>query len=180
MDLGLSGKRAVVTGGSKGIGRRVVDLLVAEGCNVAFCARKDADVSDAVSVLSGGKAEVFGGVADVGDDAEFRAWMQEAIGQLGGLDFLIANASSLVAGANEEAWRKGMDIDILGTVRAFEEALPHLEASDCGSVTAISSTAVRLFATGIWLHLTQARGPSTPRSVTVHSSEACQGRLRLS
>ena len=141
MDLGLSGKRAVVTGGSKGIGRRVVDLLVAEGCNVAFCARNDADVSDAFSVLSGGKAEVFGGVADVGDDAEFRAWMQEAIGQLGGLDFLIANASSLVAGANEEAWRKGMDIDILGTVRAVEEAIAHLEASDCGSVTAISSTA---------------------------------------
>ena len=50
MDLGLSGKRAIVTGGSKGIGRRVVDLLVAEGCNVAFCARNDADVSDAVSV----------------------------------------------------------------------------------------------------------------------------------
>ena len=72
---------------------------------------------------------------------EFRAWMQEAIGHLGGLDFLIANASSLVAGANEEAWRKGMDIDILGTVRVVEEALPHLAASDCGSVTAISSTA---------------------------------------
>ena len=93
MDLGLSGKRAVVTGGSKGIGRRVVDLLVAEGCNVAFCARKDADVSDAVSALSDREADVFGGVADVADDAEFRSWMQAAVGQFGGLDFLIANAS---------------------------------------------------------------------------------------
>ena len=77
MDLGLSGKRAIVTGGSKGIGRRVVDLLVAEGCNVAFCARNDADVSDVVSALSGSEAGVFGGVADVADDAEFRTWIQE-------------------------------------------------------------------------------------------------------
>ncbi|MEC8198327.1 MAG: SDR family NAD(P)-dependent oxidoreductase, partial [Pseudomonadota bacterium] len=48
MDLGLQGKRAIVTGGSKGIGRRVVDLLVAEGCDVGFCARNEADVVDAL------------------------------------------------------------------------------------------------------------------------------------
>lgn len=141
MDLGLAGKAAIVTGGSKGIGRRIVDLLVAEGCNVGFCARNHADVDDAVAALSGGGPEVIGGVADVTDDNGFRGWMRATAEALGGVDFLIANASSLVVGAEEEAWRKGLDVDILGTVRAVEEALPFLEKSDCGSIVSISSTA---------------------------------------
>jgi len=141
MDLGLAGKRAIVTGGSKGIGRRVVDLLVVEGCHVGFCARNDADVNNTVSELSKFDASVVGGVADVTDDDGFRAWMKSTISELGGLDILVANASSLISGASEASWRKGMDVDILGTVRAVEEALPYLEVSNCGSITAVSSTA---------------------------------------
>lgn len=141
MDLGLQGKRAIVTGGSKGIGRRVVDLLLAEGCDVGFCARNKADVIDALEILSKGSARVIGGAADVTDDLVFRGWMKETIAALGGLDILVANASSLVAGADEAAWQEGLDVDILGTVRAVEEAQPHLEASECGSIVSVSSTA---------------------------------------
>ena len=122
MDLGLSGKRAIVTGGSKGIGRRIVDLLVSEGCHVGFCARNEADVTDAVNALSGGDTHVIGGTADVTDDGAFRAWMKATAETLGGVDILVANASSLVAGADEEAWQRGLDVDILGTVRAVESA----------------------------------------------------------
>ena len=139
MDLGLQGKRAIVTGGSKGIGRRVVELLLAEGCDVGFCARNKADVIDALEILSKGSARVIGGAADVTDDLVFRGWMKETVAALGGLDILVANASSLVAGADEAAWQEGLDVDILGTVRAVEEAQPHLEASECGSIVSVSS-----------------------------------------
>jgi 3-oxoacyl-[acyl-carrier protein] reductase len=141
MDLGLSGKRAIVTGGSKGIGRRIVDLLVSEGCHVGFCARNEADVADAVSALSGGDTQVIGGTADVTDDDAFRAWMKATAEALGGVDILVANASSLVVGADEEAWQTGLNVDILGTVRAVESAMPYLEKSECGSIVSISSTA---------------------------------------
>ncbi|MEL0114069.1 MAG: SDR family oxidoreductase [Rickettsiales bacterium] len=141
MDLGLKGKRAIVTGGSKGIGRRIVDLLVSEGCHVGFCARNESDVDAALAALSGGEVTVIGGTADVTDDTAFRAWMTQTAQALGGVDILVANASSLVVGADEEAWRTGLEVDILGTVRAVESALPYLEASECGSIVAISSTA---------------------------------------
>jgi len=141
MDLGLKGKRAIVTGGSKGIGRRIVDLLVSEGCHVGFCARNESDVDAALAALSGGEVTVIGGTADVTDDTAFRAWMTQTAKALGGVDILVANASSLVVGADEEAWRTGLEVDILGTVRAVESAMPYLEASECGSIVAISSTA---------------------------------------
>lgn len=141
MDLGLKGKRAIVTGGSRGIGRRIVDLLVAEGCAVGFCARNKGEVDEAVSVLSKGGATVIGGVVDVSDDAVCRAWVSDTAKALGGLDILIPNASALVGGVDEDAWRKGLEVDVLGTVRAVEAAMPFLEESNDASIVAISSTA---------------------------------------
>lgn len=141
MDLGLAGKRAIVTGGTRGIGRRIVDLLVDEGCDVGFCARDKAQVDDAVTALSASGRKIIGGVVDIADDAGSRAWVAETAAALGGLDILVANASALVGGAGVEAWQKGLDVDVLGTVRAVESAMPFLEASDAASIVAISSTA---------------------------------------
>ncbi len=141
MDLGLAGKRAIVTGGTRGIGRRIVDLLVSEGCHVGFCARNRKQVDDAITTLSGSGSTVIGGVVDVTDDDGCRRWVAETAETLGGLDILVPNASALAGAAGPDAWRSGLEVDILGTVRAVEAALPFLEKSEAGSIVAISSTA---------------------------------------
>ena len=68
MELGLRGKRAIVTGGTRGIGRKIVELLVAEGCHVGFCARDKGQVEDCVDRLSGNAAIIRGASIDVTDD----------------------------------------------------------------------------------------------------------------
>jgi 3-oxoacyl-[acyl-carrier protein] reductase len=141
MDLGLQGKRAIITGGTRGIGRKIVDLLAAEGCDVGFCARDQKQIDEATKALGPTGVTVVGGVADVTDSEQLRGWVASAADTLGGLDILIANASALGDGAGEEAWRLGLEVDILGTVRAVEAAMPYLEQSNTASITAISSTA---------------------------------------
>jgi 3-oxoacyl-[acyl-carrier protein] reductase len=141
MDLELTGKRAIVTGGTRGIGRAVVELLLDEGCDVGFCARDAKQVDEAVATLSKSGRKVIGGVADVTDGAELRRWVTETAQSLGGLDILVPNASALVETADEDAWRLGMEVDILGTVRAVEAAMPFLEKSGAASIVGIASAA---------------------------------------
>lgn len=141
MDLGLAGKRAIVTGGTRGIGRRIVDLLAAEGCHVGFCARDQEQVNSAVGELSGNDVSIVGGTVDVTNNDRLRGWIKETAMTLGGLDILIPNASALVSSADVDAWRLGLEVDVLGTVRAVEAAMPFLETSDTASIVAISSTA---------------------------------------
>jgi 3-oxoacyl-[acyl-carrier protein] reductase len=141
MDLGLKGLKAIVTGGSKGIGLKVVELLAAEGCEVGFCARGAADVGTVAAGLADAPGRVIGGVADVTDSAGLRAWIAATADDLGGLDILVPNASALGAGADEDTWREGLEVDVLGTVRAVEAAMPYLEASTAASIVGISSAA---------------------------------------
>lgn len=141
MDLGLKGKRAIVTGGTRGIGRAIVELLAAEGCDVGFCARDGKQIKHAVESLAESNGTIIGGVADVTDSDRFRSWIADTAEALGGLDILIANASALGDNADEEAWRTSLEVDVLGTVRAVEASMPYLEASDAASITGIASTA---------------------------------------
>lgn len=141
MDLSLKGKRAIVTGGTRGIGRRIVELFLSEGCNVGFCARNGSEVRRTINEIGTGGRVLIGGSVDVADDQQLRRWIAESAETLGGVDILIPNASALVGGADAESWRKGLDVDILGTVHAVEAALPFLEVSDAASIVAISSTA---------------------------------------
>ena len=76
MDLGLKGLKAVVTGGTKGIGRSIAQSLAAEGANVAFCARSAEGVKAAVPELSRSGGKVFGEVVDVGDGPALKAWVE--------------------------------------------------------------------------------------------------------
>ena len=144
MDLGLEGKRAAISGATRGIGRAIAEKLVREGCSVALCARNETAVADAVKALqteAPAGTRVYGAACDVADTAATQAWLDGAAAELGGLDIVVANVSALGGTPDEETWRLGMEIDVLGTVRTVEAAMPHLECSGAGSIVAIASTA---------------------------------------
>ena len=141
MDLGLRGKKAIVTGGTKGIGLAIAQTLADEGCDIAVCARDAALVETTVAALGEKGVQAYGAAADVTDSDAFRQWISDAANDLGGLDILVANVSALAGTPDEDAWRAGLETDVLGTVRAVESALPFLEASNDGSIIAIASTA---------------------------------------
>jgi 3-oxoacyl-[acyl-carrier protein] reductase len=140
LDLGLNGKKAIVTGGSRGIGRAICELLADEGCDVALCARGEAGVEEAVTALAGTGVKAHGGVVDVSDTQALRQWVADAAEHLGGLDIFIANVSALAQAMDEESWRRSVDIDILGTIAGVEAAIPMLERSTAGSIVVIGTT----------------------------------------
>lgn len=127
MDLGLKGKKAVVTGASRGIGRAIADLLAEEGADVAICARGADQVAEAVKALEAKGVKAFGKAVDIADGAAIRAFVEEAGETLGGIDVMVSNASALVQGAGEDEWRAMFEVDVLGAVRTFEAAKPFLE-----------------------------------------------------
>lgn len=165
MDLGLKGLRALVTGGTRGIGRSIVEVLAAEGASVAFCARTKVDVDAAVADLSAGGLPVSGAVGDVGDPDSLRGWVESAAQALGGIDIVVANVSALQLAESPEAWRTTFDVDMMGTVGLVQAAMPYLERSAAASIVTIASVSGREidFAAGPYgaikaaiIHYTQA------------------------
>ncbi|MGU3498459.1 SDR family NAD(P)-dependent oxidoreductase [Mycobacterium sp. C31M] len=140
MDLGLKGKRFAVTGGTRGIGRAVVEGLLAEGAKVAFCARTSEAVAQAQQEL--GNAAI-GTAVDVGATAALGAWVDATADAFGGLDGVVANVSALAIPESQENWRTTFEVDLMGTVGLVDAALPHLEASGAGSIVTISSVSGR-------------------------------------
>ena len=138
MDLGLNGLKALVTGGSKGIGRRCAEILVAEGAQVAICARTEADVAEAATALG-----VHGTAVDVSDKAALEAWVADSAKAMGGIDIVIGNVSALAVADDEAAWQAGFDTDMMHCVRLVNTALPWLEKSAAASVTLVSSVSGR-------------------------------------
>jgi 3-oxoacyl-[acyl-carrier protein] reductase len=142
MDLGLTDKRAIVLGGSRGIGFYTAQLLKQEGAAVAICARGEQGVTEAVADLRNiGTATTFGQAADLTDGAATRAFVRAAIDALGGVDLLIHNASGFGVNDSEEDWQRSFQVDILAGVRAVNEALPELQQSGAGSIVFIGSMA---------------------------------------
>jgi 3-oxoacyl-[acyl-carrier protein] reductase len=141
VDLKLKGKKAIVTGGTRGIGRAIAEELAAEGADVAICARNKEQIGEAVAALAKKGVKAWGSPVDVADTKALRAWIAEATSALGGLDVLVANVSAMAVAADEASWRKSFEIDVLGTVSGIEAALPALEKSGGGAVVIIGSVA---------------------------------------
>ncbi len=143
MDLGLSGLRALVTGGTRGIGRAIVEGLAAEGAVVGLCARTGTGVSATLDALASEGYTAIGRVADVSDEAALRAWVEYCAAELGGIDIVVANVSALAIPDEPASWRAGFDVDMMGTVGLVSAALPYLETSNAPSIVTIASVSGR-------------------------------------
>ena len=139
MDLHHKGKRALITGGTKGIGRAIAFGLAAEGCDVAICARSVEGVKGTVAALKATEVSAYGEALDVSDGAALEKFIDRAAGLMGGLDILVCNASALASGSDEDSFRQAFEVDLMHTRNAAEAAIPHLAKSGAGSIVAISS-----------------------------------------
>jgi 3-oxoacyl-[acyl-carrier protein] reductase len=143
MDLGLKGLRAVISGGTKGIGRATAELLADEGAAVAICARDEAAVAETTANLQKRGASAFGQALDVSEAAGLKTWIEAAAGELGGIDIVVANVSALAINNDEDSWRQGFEIDLMHSVRMVEAAMPWLEKSNAASIVTVSSVSGR-------------------------------------
>ena len=147
MDLHLTGRRALVTGGSKGIGFAVAEELVAEGADVAICARNAREVDAAAERLRTSGRIVHAQVADVTDPAEVTELVARTAQALGGLDILVNNAGAARPGKFEsltdEDWQSDLDIKLFSQIRCTRAALVHLRRSGAARVININSVYAR-------------------------------------
>jgi len=148
MDLGLAGRRAVVTGGTKGIGRAVVDELLGEGASVAFCARHADEVKEAEAELRDAHgdtdgARAFGFTTDVTRAEEVTRFVDEAAAALGGIDVLVNNAGAAHPGnfesLSDDDWQHDLDVKLFSQIRCTRAALPHLRRSAAARVVNVNA-----------------------------------------
>ncbi|WP_369407827.1 SDR family NAD(P)-dependent oxidoreductase [Roseomonas rosulenta] len=124
MGFDFAGRRVLVAGGSRGIGRAIAIGFARARAKVSACARGAEGLE---ALRADGVAHVM--PTDLADAAQIAAWVEAAAAALGGIDVLVNNASGFGMGDSEEGWKRGLDVDVMATVRASTAALPHLRAS---------------------------------------------------
>ncbi|WP_019546954.1 SDR family oxidoreductase [Streptomyces sulphureus] len=143
MDLGLSGRRYLVTGGSSGVGLATVRALLAEGADVATCGRDAERLTRAARQLADEGGRLYTEVCDVRDEAAVQQFTQRAAEEFGGLDGLVNNAGSSrmkpFAEATPEDWRDELDLKFSGVLNPLNAALPLLRCSDAAAVVNINA-----------------------------------------
>ena len=138
MQIRFEGKRVLVAGGSRGIGRSIALAFAGCGASVAICARSEDALRATERELRATGVAVQASVCDLADGAQVTAWVGQAADALGGIDVLVNNASGFGRSDDEDGWAASINVDLLATVRATRAALPWLERGG-GSVLHISS-----------------------------------------
>jgi 3-oxoacyl-[acyl-carrier protein] reductase len=141
MDLGLSGKNVVVTGGSKGIGKQIALGFAREGANVAICARNEGPLRDTEAELRKENVRVYAACCDVSHAADSDAFLDAARRQLGGVDIFVHNPSALAFTDDPVGWETSVNIDLMAAVGATRKVIPWMSDSGGGCLLFISSVA---------------------------------------
>ncbi|MEZ5264076.1 MAG: SDR family oxidoreductase [Acidimicrobiales bacterium] len=152
MDLQLTGKRALVTGGTRGIGKAVAAALAAEGCDVAVVGRDGAALAATAAELAAASGRtVVPIVADTGDDAAVEAMVADCVARLGGLDILVNNAAKplgqaappKLADITSELFWDDVNVKVMGYLRCAKAAAPHMAAKGWGRIINVSGLGAR-------------------------------------
>jgi len=142
MDLDLTGKVAIVTGSSRGLGLASAAALVREGCRVTICARGEARLMEAVAELNGG-ASVLPIVADVSTAEGVESVVSRTVETFGGLDILINNVGTArgagIAETSDAEWSEAFNHTLFPAIRASRLAVPHLRRRGGGAIVMIAS-----------------------------------------
>jgi len=144
MDLGLAGKKAIVTGGSRGIGMAIIETLLDEGASIATCARGKEALDAKLEQWSGDGHTAFGEAVDVNDSDAYEAWLDSAVESLGGVDIFVSNVTTLSNTKGIERWEASFDVNLMQHVRATNKLVPHLPKGGDASIVYIASIAANM------------------------------------
>ena len=139
MKLGLEGRRALVTGGSKGLGEAIARELVSEGARVAICSRNENEVQATAAAIGATHAQA----ADVTDPEQVRDFVTQSAEALGGIDLLVNNAGGAHPGnfetLDDEDWAADYDVKVFSLIRCCREVLPHMRTAGGGRIVNIGA-----------------------------------------
>lgn len=148
MITGLSGRVALVTGGSKGIGRAVAMALAREGVHLAICARGAADLEETAIELRALGVQALPVQCDMTQPDQVKAFVAQAVDHYGGADILVNNAVTSTqqrfAGLSDEEFRYHIDVKLLGYVRCAREVVPHMRAKSWGRIVNVAGMTARI------------------------------------
>ncbi|MGH3934371.1 MAG: SDR family NAD(P)-dependent oxidoreductase [Pseudonocardiaceae bacterium] len=143
LSLGLAGKAAVITGGSRGIGRAVALRLADEGCSVGICARNSEDLDLVVQEVRGQGVKACRVIADVGREGDIERFVEEAATEFGRVDLLVANVGphlgSRLIKSTPDDWRRAFELHVIHAARAIGACVPHMKQVGGGAVVIIAS-----------------------------------------
>jgi len=143
VNLGLDGRRVLVTGGSKGLGAAIAHELVSEGAHVSICARSEDEVLAAAEELRAEGGMVYGQQADVTDPEQVRDFVARSAAEFGGIDFLVNNAGGAHPGnfesLTDQNWIADLDVKLFSLIRCSREVLPYMRDAGGGRIVNIGS-----------------------------------------